>query len=60
MIKKFQEFLRGVESEMKKISWPTFEQLRGSTGVVLVLSLILVIFLFVVDFALSRIVSVIL
>ena len=60
MIKKFQEFLRWVESEMKKISWPTFEQLRGSTGVVLVLSLILVIFLFVVDFALSRIVSVIL
>ena len=60
MIKKFQEFLLGVESEMKKISWPTFEQLRGSTGVVLVLSLILVIFLFVVDFALSRIVSVIL
>ena len=60
MIKKFQEFLRGVEPEMKKVSWPTFEQLRGSTGVVLVLSLILVIFLFVVDFALSRIVSVIL
>ena len=60
MIKKFQEFLRGVEAEMKKVSWPTFEQLRGSTGVVLVLSLILVIFLFVVDFALSRIVSVIL
>ncbi len=60
MIKKFQVFLRGVESEMKKVSWPTFEQLRGSTGVVLVLSLILIIFLFVVDFALSRIVSVIL
>ncbi len=60
MIKKFQEFLRGVESEMKKVSWPTFEQLRGSTGVVLVLSLILIIFLFAVDFALSRIVSVIL
>ncbi len=60
MIKKFQTFLRGVESEMKKVSWPTFEQLRGSTGVVLVLSLILIIFLFVVDFALSRVVSVIL
>ena len=60
MIKKFQVFLRGVESEMKKVSWPTFEQLRGSTGVVLVLSLILIIFLFAVDFALSRIVSVIL
>ena len=60
MINKLKEFLRGVESEMKKVSWPTFQELRGSTGVVLVLSLILVIFLFAVDFILSRIVSVIL
>ncbi len=60
MINKLKEFLRGVESEMKKVSWPTFQELRGSTGVVLVLSLILVIFLFAVDFVLSRIVSVIL
>lgn len=60
MIKKLQEFLRGVESEMKKVSWPTFEELRGSTAVVMVLSLMLIIFLFVVDFILSRLVSVIL
>ena len=60
MINKLKEFLRGVEAEMKKVSWPTFEELRGSTGVVLVLSLILIIFLFAVDFILSRIVSVIL
>ncbi len=60
MIKKLQEFLRGVESEMKKVSWPTFEELRGSTAVVMVLSLILIIFLFAVDFILSRLVSVIL
>ncbi len=45
---------------MKKVSWPTFEELRGSTAVVMVLSLILIIFLFAVDFVLSRLVSVIL
>ncbi len=60
MITKLKDFLRGVEFEMKKVSWPTVTELRGSTTVVLVLSFILVIFLFVVDFGLSRIVSFIL
>ena len=60
MIKRLREFLTGVEFEMKKVSWPTMEELRGSTVVVLVLSLILVIFLFIVDFGLSRIVTFIL
>ncbi|MFB0516973.1 MAG: preprotein translocase subunit SecE [Candidatus Neomarinimicrobiota bacterium] len=60
MIKRIREFLKGVEFEMKKVSWPTMGELRGSTAVVLVLSLILVIFLFMVDFSLSRVVSFIL
>lgn len=60
MIKRLREFIVGVEFEMKKVSWPTAEELRGSTVVVLVLSLILVIFLFIVDFGLSRVVTFIL
>lgn len=52
--------MKGVRLEMKKVSWPTWEELRGSTVVVLGLSLLLGIFLFVVDFFLSRIVKVIL
>ncbi len=60
MIKRIQEFIKGVEFEMKKASWPTMSELRGSTTVVLILSLILVIFLFVIDFSLSRVVSLIL
>jgi preprotein translocase subunit SecE len=60
MFKKFKEFLQGVEFEMRKVSWPTGEQLRGSTTVVLVLSLLLVIFLFMVDFSLSRVMTFIL
>ena len=60
MIQRIREFLKGVEFELKKVSWPTMEELRGSTVVVLVISLILVIFLFTVDFALSRVVSYIL
>ena len=60
MIRRIREFLKGVEFEMKKVSWPTMAELRGSTTVVLVLSLLLVIFLFIVDFSLSRIVQLIL
>lgn len=60
MITKIKEFMNGVQFEMKKVSWPTWEELRGSTVVVLGLSLILSVFLFVVDFVLSRIVNVVL
>ena len=60
MIKRIRAFLQGVEFEMKKVSWPTMSELRGSTGVVLVLSLLLVIFLFFVDYGLSQIVALVL
>ncbi len=60
MITKIKDFMNGVQFEMKKVSWPTWEELRGSTVVVLGLSLILSVFLFLVDFVLSRIVNVVL
>ena len=60
MIKKIKDFMNGVQFEMKKVSWPTWDELRGSTMVVLGLSLMLGIFLFVIDFFLSRIVNVVL
>jgi preprotein translocase subunit SecE len=60
MIKKIRDFLASVQFEMKKVTWPTFEELKGSTKVVIFFSIILVVFLFVVDFVLSRSVHVIL
>jgi preprotein translocase subunit SecE len=60
MIRRIREFLKGVEFEMRKVSWPTMSELRGSTAVVLALSLVLTIFLFIVDFILSRGVSLVL
>ena len=60
MIKKIKDFMNGVQFEMKKVSWPTWDELRGSTMVVLGLSLMLGIFLFVIDFFLARIVNVVL
>ena len=39
--------------EMKKVSWPSKEEVRGSTVVVIVTSIVLALFTFGVDSALS-------
>jgi preprotein translocase subunit SecE len=57
MIKKVQQFGLDVKYEMSKVSWPDWDSLKGSTYVVLVLSLILTVFLFVVDLFLSKSIS---
>ena len=60
MIKKTKKFLDDVQFEMKKVSWPTFDELRGAVYVVLTLSLLLAVFLFVVDLVLNRVLSILL
>lgn len=60
MFKKLKEFIDGVVFEMKKVSWPSWEELKGSTIVVLVLSLVLAVYLFIIDSLLTRIVHLIL
>jgi len=60
MIKKLKQFVMDVQFEMSKVSWPNWEELKGSTYVVLSLSMILIVFLFFVDFMLSKILSFIL
>ncbi len=60
MFKKIKEYFDGVVFEMKKVSWPSWEELKGSTIVVLTVSLFLATFLFLVDFVFSKIVQVIL
>tara|TARA_B100000035_G_C20811509_1_gene470126 strand:- start:467 stop:649 length:183 start_codon:yes stop_codon:yes gene_type:complete len=60
MVKKIQSFLKDVSFELSKVSWPTWEELKSSTYVVLTLSLILILFLFVVDFILAKILNIVL
>ena len=45
---------------MKKVSWPKWDELKGSTWVVLSFSLIISIFLFFIDRILSSVMQVIL
>ena len=60
MIKKTKKFLDDVQFEMNKVSWPTFDELRGAVYVVLTLSLLFAVFLFIVDLLLNRAMSVLL
>ena len=53
MIKKLQDFMDGVQQEFKKISWPTWEELKSSTWVVLGMSALIAIILFILDKVMS-------
>ncbi|OGW80801.1 MAG: preprotein translocase subunit SecE [Omnitrophica bacterium RIFCSPHIGHO2_02_FULL_51_18] len=53
MIQKIKNFFSEVRTEMQKVTWPTREELVGSTGVVLMLMFILSTFIGAADFVLS-------
>jgi preprotein translocase subunit SecE len=51
---KFRTFYKETLAELRKASWPTFGELRGSTGVVVAGVFILGFFISVADFSLSN------
>jgi preprotein translocase subunit SecE len=57
MIAKIKEFFGNVVTEMKKVSWPTREQLRESTVVVIVTTIIITSLVWVIDMIMSGIVG---
>jgi preprotein translocase subunit SecE len=59
-IDKGLQFLREVKVELKKVVWPTRKQTIGSTVVVLILTIIIAIFLGIIDMGLSGLVRIVL
>jgi preprotein translocase subunit SecE len=57
MIKKIKDFLREVKLEIKKVVFPSKDELIGSTWVVIIVVLIVSLFLGIVDLGLSKIVA---
>ena len=53
---KVAEFLQQVKAELQKVTWPTRKETYGSTMVVIVLVLLVAIFLWAVDSALSTLI----
>lgn len=52
-MERIQRFLKEVVAELRKVTWPTKEELIGSTIVTVVVSLIVSLFIFVVDRSLT-------
>ena len=57
MIQKISQYFNGVQVEVKKVTWLSKQELFGSTIVVGVFSIMVAIFLFLVDFGLSEFIS---
>jgi preprotein translocase subunit SecE len=56
-MQSFQRYVRDVIAELKKVTWPTWEELKGSTMVVIFFSVVMGFYVAVVDFSLSKIVK---
>ena len=50
MIQKISQYFNGVQIEMKKVTWLSKQEMMGSTIIVGVFSVLIAIFLFIVDF----------
>ncbi len=59
MFEKLKTFLKEVKVELKKVTWPTKYELRGSTGVVIVTVLLFTIVIWLVDQGFARLVGLI-
>jgi preprotein translocase subunit SecE len=59
MVGKIKGFVNEVVKEMKKVSWPTREQLKESTVVVIATTLIITAIVYVIDFLMSGAVNII-
>ena len=57
MKEKIVNFFNDVVKEMKKVTWPTKDELKESTMVVIVVCLILAAFTYVIDMGVSYLIK---
>ena len=57
MFGKISNYVNSVQLELKKVTWLSKQELLGSTVIVGVFAVLISIFLFIIDFGLSEIVS---
>lgn len=59
-MRKIVDFLRESYQEFMKMTWPTKESLWGGTLGVILISLFFILFMFLVDFIVSKLIQLIL
>jgi preprotein translocase subunit SecE len=55
MKEKIVNFFNDVVKEMKKVTWPTTDELKDSTVVVIVVCLVIAAFTYIIDMAINTI-----
>jgi preprotein translocase subunit SecE len=56
-MQRLQQYLKEVVQELKKVTWPTWEELKGSTMVVIFFSIVMGLYVAAIDFGLAKIVE---
>lgn len=57
MFEKIKNYLLETKVELKKVTWPKVEELKESTRVVIVATIILTIFIGAIDLVLNRVIQ---
>jgi len=57
MKEKIINFVNDVVKEMKKVTWPTKDELKESTNVVIVVCLILAAFTYIIDMGITSLIK---
>jgi preprotein translocase subunit SecE len=56
MFEKIRKFLSEIAAEMKKVTWPTREELKESTKLVIIATIVVTLFVGMIDQLLSLII----
>ncbi len=59
MFEKISRFLQEVRQEMAKVSWPSRDELKGTTIIVIVLTIVLSVFIWLTDKVLEGLLKII-
>jgi len=57
MLERIKNFFREVKTELKKVVFPSRDEVIGSTKVVIVMVFIIAVFLGIIDFLLSKLIG---
>lgn len=57
MKEKIINFVNDVVKEMKKVTWPTKDELKESTNIVIVVCLILAAFTYIIDMGITTLIK---
>lgn len=59
MFQKINKFFLEIRQEMAKVSWPTRDELKGTTIIVIVITIILSVFIWIADKVLEGLLNII-